>query len=353
MVVIPFPTELRTRSLGRSRRVVRIWLLFLIVLVFAMVLVGGATRLTESGLSITEWKPLSGAIPPLSAAAWQEAFDQYRQSPQYALVNQGMTLTDYRTIFWWEWAHRELGRLIGLVFLGGLLWTLARRRLPGQQIAVLVLMGALLGAQGLVGWIMVASGLKPGMTAVEPLKLTLHLLLACLFFAGLVAAYIGIGGGANREAAPRAALWTARIAVVFAFVQLAFGGLMAGHHAGLTYNTWPLMDGSLVPEGLGMLRPAWTNLVDNVTTIQFDHRIGAYALLLAILIAAIQARKVGPDAARRGLVAAGLALAQVGLGIATLIAIVPLHLALAHQGIALVLLLSLIWNASVLRSSGS
>ena len=280
MVAVPFqPTVADARRTG-SGRALRAWLLLLIVLVFAMVLVGGATRLTESGLSITEWQPVGGAVPPLGAAAWQEAFDLYRQSPQYELLNQGMSLADFKRIYWWEWAHRELGRFIGLVYIAGFLWFALRRKASGRTLVLLAGMGLLLGTQGLVGWIMVASGLEPGMTAVAPIKLTLHLVLACLFFAALVAMYVRLGGAEAERASSKARAW-AWLLLALAFVQIALGGLVAGHDAGLTYNTWPLMDGQLVPEGLALLRPSWLNLVDNVTTIQFNHRLGAYLLALA------------------------------------------------------------------------
>jgi cytochrome c oxidase assembly protein subunit 15 len=335
-------------DVGRQRRAVRLWLLALILLVFAMVLVGGATRLTESGLSITEWELVTGTLPPMSDAAWQAEFERYRQTPQYELLNEGMRLADFRTIYWWEWAHRELGRFIGLVYIGGFLWFALRRAVPGRTIAILAGMGVLLGAQGVVGWIMVASGLEPGMTAVAPIKLALHLTLACLFFAALVVMFVRLGG-ATREPAPGTPRWGARLLVLLVFVQIALGALVAGRDAGLTYNTWPLMDGRLVPSGLALLQPLWLNVVDNITTIQFDHRIGAYVLAAVILAYAVVLRR-GPGPARsRALLMSLLVLAQLALGIATLVLVVPLPLALAHQALALILLLVLVWNASVLR----
>jgi cytochrome c oxidase assembly protein subunit 15 len=343
-VLLPASVSARPDGL----RPVRIWLGFLIVLVFAMVLVGGATRLTESGLSITEWKPVTGAVPPLSAAAWQADFELYRGSPQYELLNQGMSLAEFQTIYWWEWGHRQLGRFIGLVYLAGFLWFALRRAVSSWVAGALFAMGLLLGTQGLVGWIMVASGLQPGMTAVAPVKLTLHLTLASLFFASLVAAYVRLGGAA-REGAPPGLRRMAWALVALAFVQIALGGLVAGHDAGLTYNTWPLMDGKFVPSGLTLLEPFWLNLVDNVTTIQFNHRIGAYLLGAGVLAYAAWVWGA-PSAVRgRGVLLAGLVLAQLGLGIATLVHVVPIGLALAHQGLAMVLLLALVWNASVLR----
>ena len=353
MVALPIQSsEARARVRGESLRGVRVWLLFLILLVFAMVLVGGATRLTESGLSITEWNLVAGALPPLDDTAWQAAFDLYRQSPQYDLLNQGMSLEAYKTIYWWEWAHRELGRFIGLVYIAGFIWFAARRVVTGRALAILAAMGLLLGTQGIVGWVMVASGLEPGMRAVEPLRLTLHLTLASLFFASLVAMFVKLGG-AQRENARPGERFAARAIVVLAFVQIALGGLVAGHDAGLTYNTWPLMDGRLVPHGLGMIEPLWLNAFDNITTIQFNHRLGAYVLAAAIFAYAVAMRRAEKPAIGRALLLSALVLAQITVGIATLINVVPTPLALSHQAIALILLFVLVWNASVFRRASA
>lgn len=330
-------------------RAVRLWLLALIVLVFAIVLVGGATRLTESGLSITEWNLVTGTLPPLSDAAWQAEFERYRQTSQYELLNAGMSLADFRTIYWWEWAHRALGRVIGLVYIGGFLWFAVRRAVPPATIAALAALGLLLLAQGLVGWIMVASGLKPGMVSVAPVKLALHLTLACLFFAALVVMFVRLGG-ARGEAASlslRAGAWAL---VVLTFVQIAAGAFVAGHDAGLTYNTWPLMDGRLIPKGLATLEPLWLNWVDNVTAIQFNHRMVGYGLVIAILAYAAATWNAGLESRRRALWMSALVLGQIALGVATLVTSVPLGLALAHQALALILLFALVWNAAVLQS---
>jgi cytochrome c oxidase assembly protein subunit 15 len=333
-------------------RPVRIWLLCLIVLVFAMVLVGGVTRLMEAGLSITEWNLVTGTIPPLLDEAWQEAFDRYRQSPQYELMNSGMSLDAFKTIYWWEWGHRELGRFIGLVYVGGFVWIVVRRAVSGRTFAILAGMGLLLGLQGLVGWIMVASGLQPGMTAVAPVRLMLHLTLAALFFAALVTAFVSLGGAVMEDAAP-GLRWTARLLVVVALGQIALGALVAGHDAGLTYNTWPLMDGRFVPRGLWSLDPGWLNVVDNVTTIQFNHRIGAYVLLAAFLAYGAAAFRAESALRTRAILMTVLLLAQVGVGIATLVRAVPIGFALMHQALAMILLLALVWNASVLARGTS
>ena len=345
MVAIPYSSRARRYAGEPSLRPVRLWLGALIMLVFAMVLVGGATRLTESGLSITKWNLVMGTVPPLGDAAWQDAFLLYRQSPQYELLNRGMSLTEFKTIFWWEWAHRELGRFIGVVYIAGLAWIALRRAVPPRILAVLAGIGLLLGIQGLIGWIKVASGLEPGMTAVEPVKLALHLTLACLFFAALVAMFVRLGGAA-REPVSAATRWWARGLVVLALVQIALGALVAGHDAGLTYNTWPLMDGRFVPAGLLALDPAWLNVVGNIATIQFDHRIGAYVLVAAALVHAVVMRRAPPPARARALLILALVVAQTALGIATLLHVVPIGLALAHQGLAMVLLFALVWNAS-------
>src|SRR4051794_20798558 len=240
---------------------VRAWLYVLAALVVAMVAVGGATRLTGSGLSITEWKPVAGAVPPLSEAAWAAAFEKYRQIPQYELLNKGMTLAEFKFIYLWEWSHRQLGRLIGLAFFLPMLWFWLRGTIKGRFALTLLAIGALGGLQGAIGWIMVASGLEPGMTAVAPIKLMLHLVTASAILACLVFVAAGLrqeGGGAatkrlegaRSDAGP--GLVVPRVLVALVFLQIALGGLVAGSKAGFTYNTWPLMDGQLLPPGAAL-----------------------------------------------------------------------------------------------------
>jgi cytochrome c oxidase assembly protein subunit 15 len=291
---------------------------------------------------------VTGAVPPLSSEAWASEFKLYRQSPQYQLLNQGMALADFKAIYWWEWGHRQLGRFIGLVFAAGLVAFATTRALSGRTLATLVGMGLLLGAQGAVGWIMVASGLQPGMTAVAPVRLTLHLVLACLFFASVAALYVRLGG-ARREPASAGIRAFAWLLVLLGLAQIALGGLVAGHDAGLVYNTWPLMDGRLVPSGLTLLQPFWLNVVDNVATIQFNHRLGAYLLVGAILAFLLAVRNGAAALRQRALLMMVLVLAQIALGVATLLGGVPMGLALMHQGLAVTLLLVLVWNAAVLR----
>ncbi len=329
----------------------RLWLAVTALLVFGMVLVGGATRLTDSGLSITEWKPVVGAIPPLSQDDWQAEFTLYQQTPQYALLNDGMSLAEFKVIYWWEWGHRQLGRLIGLVFLGGLVWFSARRVVSLRQGLMLFATGLLLGTQGLIGWIMVASGLEPGMTAVAPVKLTLHLTLACLFFAALIVLIARLGRADGDAGSPglRAGAWAITVAV---FVQIALGGLVAGHDAGLTYNTWPLMDGDFVPDGLAALSPFWMNIVDNITAIQFNHRIGAYVLTLLIGLHTLLAWRSAAPTARQRLAGLSVLIAlQMVLGVVTLVYVVPFSAALAHQGVALIMLAVAVWHTARLRPS--
>lgn len=323
-----------------SHRGIRLWLWSVAALVFVMVVVGGATRLTGSGLSITEWKPITGALPPLSAQSWAEEFGKYRASPQYQLLNQGMSLGEFQFIYWWEWGHRQLGRFIGLVYLAGFLVVALRRLLPAGRTATLFGMGLLLGLQGAIGWIMVASGLEPGMTAVAPVKLTLHLTFAGLFFASVVAFATMLTPPRRSESGRgRAAAW---LLLLLVFAQIALGGLVAGSRAGFTFNSWPLMDGALVPPASILFAgtPFWENFVDNVALVQFNHRLGAYLLLAAALWHAWRMRMAAPGSgsARRASAIAGLVLAQAALGVVTLLLVVPLWAGLAHQALGFMVL---------------
>lgn len=334
---------------------IRRWLWIVALLVFAMVVVGGATRLTGSGLSITEWRPVTGALPPLSDAAWALEFEKYRASPQYELLNSGMALGDFKFIYWWEWGHRQLGRFIGLVYLAGFLVVALWRLLPWRQVVVLFGMGLLLGLQGTIGWIMVASGLQPGMVAVAPVKLTLHLVFAGFFFASVVAFASWLTPLRRIEPARgRAAAW-ALLALLF--VQIALGGLVAGSKAGFTFNTWPLMDGALVPPPATLFAqvPFWENFVDNVALVQFNHRLGAYLLLAFALWHLLSLRREAPGsgAAKRATAIAGLVLAQSALGIVTLLLIVPLWAGLAHQALGFTVLAMGVVHVTRTQAAGS
>ena len=327
---------------------VRRWLILVALLVLVMVTIGGATRLTGSGLSITEWKPISGAIPPLDAASWAAEFERYKQIPQYKLQNAGIGLDEFKTLFWWEWSHRQLGRFIGLVFAAGFVAGLVLGYLKGARALKLLGLGLLLGTQGLVGWIMVASGLQEGMVAVAPVKLALHLTLACAFFAATVW-MIGECSPHDHSQKTNGRLRTTALALlVLVFLQVALGGLVAGNKAGLVYNTWPLIDGALIPpvNALFFEQPWWLNFFDNHLTVQFMHRLGAYLLLIGAVWHVFDVKRmVGRSAmSRSSHMLAGLVFLQAALGIVTLILVVPLWAGLAHQGLAVIALGAAVMN---------
>ncbi|GLS42486.1 COX15/CtaA family protein [Methylobacterium brachythecii] len=330
-----------TAALRPHRRAVRIWLYGLAALVVAMVALGGATRLTGSGLSITEWKPVTGAVPPLSEADWAAEFDKYRGTPQYKILNEGIGLESFKALYWWEWAHRLLGRLIGLAFFLPLIVFWLRGALDRRLGLGLVALGVVGAFQGAIGWIMVASGLQPGMTAVAPVKLALHLTTASLILAGLVWLAAGTRSTALSPAPGRLRAGAVAL-MVLVLVQIALGGLVAGSHAGLAYNTWPTMNGLLVPplDALFATAPWIENFVDNLTLVQFNHRVVAYLVVLVAVLHALDARLIahGTGAGRRAAGVAILALGQMGLGIVTLLLAVPLWAALAHQVFAMAVL---------------
>jgi cytochrome c oxidase assembly protein subunit 15 len=329
-----------TSIYATHRRAIRVWLLAVAALIFAMVLVGGATRLTESGLSITEWQPVTGTIPPLSDAAWQAEFDKYKTIPQYQKMNRGMSLAAFKTIFWWEWTHRLLGRLIGAAFLLPFLLFLWRGWVePSLRSRLWAIFG--LGAvQGAVGWWMVASGLA-GRTEVSQYRLAFHLTLACAIYVAIVWTADRLVTRPAAVVAPRLRV-TANVLLVLVLAQIYLGALTAGLRAGLTYNTWPLIDGAFVPSSAHLFfdEPLWRNFFENTLTVQFDHRMMAYTVLLVALLHAADAlwmKGRGPRAT--GALALALAVTvQAALGILTLLHQAPIGLALAHQGMALVVL---------------
>lgn len=323
--------EATARPAGAGLKAVRIWLYCVAALIVAMVVVGGATRLTESGLSITEWKPVTGALPPLSDADWQAEFDKYKTIPQYEILNKGMGLESFKQIFWWEWAHRLLGRVIGFAFLLPFLWFLARGQIRGMLAVKTGILFVLGGLQGAIGWWMVASGLSERVS-VSQYRLAIHLTLACVILSATVAVARSL---VPRPAGPsggglRAGAW---LILVLVLVQIFAGGLVAGLDAGMSFNTWPLMDGALIPaaDKLAILSPFWRNLFENVLTVQFQHRMLAYALWLATLLHALQARRTGGFAASQAWILFALMSAQAALGILTLVFVVPLDIALTHQ----------------------
>jgi heme a synthase len=322
-------------------RPVALWLFAVAFLVLCMVVVGGATRLTGSGLSITEWKPISGVIPPLSQAAWQAEFANYQRIPQYRLINHGMSLQAFQGIYWWEWTHRLLGRLLGVVFAVPFLVFLAMGSLPRRLIWRCVVLFALGGLQGGVGWLMVRTGIVPkDAIAVAPEALAAHLGFALFLFGALIWTALEALAGAPRSShQPRWALAALAIAVL-ALIQCVLGALVAGNHAGLIYNDWPLMAGHLFPKAY-WIGGLWTSLLHSQAAVQFNHRLGAYLLLALAIGSAIAARQsplVGRATQGLFLATAVLVSLQACLGIATLMMRAPLGLSALHQvGATLVL----------------
>jgi cytochrome c oxidase assembly protein subunit 15 len=318
---------------------VRWWLIGVAALIALMVLVGGATRLTESGLSIVEWKPVTGTLPPLTSAQWQEAFEGYKKIPQYRELNAGMTLAEFKTIFWWEWSHRLLGRFIGVAYLLPFLYFLWRGALSAELKRRLWLIFGLGALQGAVGWWMVASGLTQR-TEVSQYRLAAHLILALVIFSVIVWTVRRMQVRPAAAVAPRLKLFS-QLLLGLTFLQIYFGALVAGLRAGRAYNTWPTIDGAFIPsaERLFFEQPWWRNLFDNLLTVQFEHRMTAYLLLVVALWHAIDATR-----ARAGVVVGGAwwllaaLLLQAVLGILTLLNQVPIDLALAHQAMAIVVL---------------
>ncbi|WP_430448961.1 heme A synthase [Rhodophyticola sp.] len=328
---------------GRGRALVRVWLMVLFALVVVMIAVGGLTRLTDSGLSITEWAPVTGAVPPLSAEDWQAEFDAYRAIPEYQLQNRGMSLDEFKVIYWWEWGHRQLGRVIGLVWVLGFVGFLATRRMPVGWTGRLLLLGALGGLQGAIGWWMVSSGLEAGMLDVASYRLAVHLGLAFVIL-GLIAWYVMALG---RE---EAALMQARRngdrrlkgmstgLLHLTFLQVVIGALVAGIDAGRNYVDWPLMAGGFTPPDMWALDPVWRNLFENDGTVQFFHRIVGYLLVLFGIGAWFAARRSALVSTRRSFDwLAVILFGQMVLGIVTVMHSAPWHLAILHQFGAVVL----------------
>ena len=314
---------------------VRAWLYGIAALVFCMVIVGGATRLTDSGLSITEWQPLLGAIPPLTEADWLLALEKYRQIPEYQFVNKGMSLEDFKFIYWWEWAHRFFGRIIGLAFFLPFAFFAVRGALTTKtalRCGVLFVLG---GLQGALGWYMVASGLVDRVD-VSQYRLAAHLTLATVIFGAVL--WVAFGLGQDRRAPSGGREWWALAIVALIILQVAAGGFVAGIDAGFGFNTWPLMEGALIPKGLFVADPWWRNMFENALTVQFNHRVLAY--IIAIAVAAYAYAEQSRESM---LILASVAL-QIVLGIWTLLWAVPLWLGLAHQGGALIVLAAAIWN---------
>jgi heme a synthase len=330
------------RAAGRrSRRLVATWLFAVAFMILVMIVLGGVTRLTGSGLSIMEWAPIAGTLPPMSGAEWQRLHHLYQQIPQYVLVNDGLGLADFKRIFWLEWSHRLWGRLIGLAFVVPMIWFWMSGRIERRLRPRLALLFVLGGLQGAVGWFMVASGFEPDATAVSPYRLVIHLALAL----ALYTAILWTGLTVLRPVPPRPPAgrslhrlaWACSACV--ALTMLA-GGFVAGTHAGFDYNTFPLMDGRLVPQDYARLEPFERNLTENIAAVQFDHRLLATLTAMASIVTLVVGFAMrSPRAARFALLAfLGAALAQYGIGVATLLLVVPIALATLHQAVAMLVL---------------
>ena len=314
---------------------VRAWLLGMAALIFCMVIVGGATRLTDSGLSITEWKPLLGAIPPMTGAQWLDAFQKYQQIPEYHLVNKGMSLSEFEFIYWWEWSHRFLGRVIGLAFFLPFAYfavTGALNRSTAIRCGILFVLG---GLQGALGWYMVASGLVDRVD-VSQYRLAAHLSLATFIYGAIL--WVAFGLGLKRHMPETGRQWLALLIAALVLLQIAAGGFVAGLDAGFGYNSWPLIDGAVVPQGLFAAEPWWRNMFENALTVQFNHRNLAYVIFVLVAVQAYMSRS------QPSLLLLAAVLAQIALGVWTLLWVVPLWLGLAHQGGALIVFAAAIWN---------
>ena len=321
-------------------RAVRWWLIAMATLIFAMVLVGGSTRLTESGLSIVEWKPVAGTLPPLNETQWTTAFEAYKTIPQYRELNAGMSLSEFKTIFWWEWSHRLLGRFIGFAYLVPFLFFLWRGAFTPELKKRLWIIFGLGGLQGAVGWWMVASGLTQR-TEVSQYRLATHLMLALTIFAAIVWTLRRLSDRPRLQSAT-SLKWTGVALLALTFLQIYFGALVAGLRAGRAYNTWPTIDGAFIPDPARLFfeTPWWRNFFDNVLTVQFTHRMTAYALLaLACMhvVQTVRAKSAKPVIAGALALVAAISL-QAVIGIVTLLYQVPIGPALAHQAVALVVL---------------
>lgn len=334
------------------------WLLAVALLIALMVTVGGLTRLTGSGLSITEWRPVTGVVPPLSEGAWKAEFAKYQRIPQYRLENPNMDLADFKAIYWWEWSHRLLGRLLGVAFLVPFLFFAATGAVSRKDMPRMLGLFLLGGLQGFVGWWMVKSGLETRVS-VSQYRLAIHLGVAIILLGAILWAALDYLRPRRALApppdapcvAPRDNLALAALGfVVLVYLQMLLGALVAGLHAGLIYNTWPSMNGRLFPEGAFFFKPWWVNFGDNAGLAQFDHRIGAYVVALSALALWYAGRAFGrvPTSAHAVLAVTGF---QVALGIVTLLNQAPVALAALHQATAVALYATAVWHAHALRAS--
>ncbi|MCB5197958.1 COX15/CtaA family protein [Loktanella sp. TSTF-M6] len=336
------PGGIDARGQG-ARGAIRIWLMMLFALLVVMIAVGGLTRLTDSGLSITEWAPISGAVPPLNDADWQAEFEAYKQIPEYQLQNAGMSLAEFKVIYWWEWGHRQLGRVIGLVWAMGFFGFLAARKIPQGWTGRLFFIGALGGLQGAIGWWMVSSGLTGEQLDVKSYRLATHLGLAFVIF-GFITWYI------MKIARRSADLLTARrasdatlvrlttVLIGLTFLQIILGALVAGIDAGRAYPDWPLMAGGFLPPQMWELSPVWRNLFENNGTVQFIHRMSGYFLFVFALFVWWRSRRSANTRTRQAFaLMMGMMVVQMVIGIWTVMMMAPAHIAILHQFGAVVL----------------
>jgi len=348
MIDLPSNTKI-----PRNKNHVAHWLFFVMLLVVAMIVLGGATRLTNSGLSITEWRPITGALPPLSHEAWLSEFEKYKQIPEFMAEHPDMDLKGFEFIYFMEWSHRQLGRFIGLAFTIPFFVFLFRKKLRGAKQwrfwAILIL----IGLQGAIGWWMVASGLTNDRVDVHPVRLATHLGLAFIILAFLFWTWRDQREGwpARLSAGPMTGRTKLLAGIVF--LQIISGALVAGTHAGKTYNTWPLMDGRIFPSGYFAENPLWKNITDNITAIQFNHRTLAYIVLAIAIWVFMSTRKSNGEVKPASEILMALVLWQVVLGIATLLMVAPLGISLLHQFSSILVFLAAIWTMRAARYSGT
>jgi len=329
----------------KSRNAVGLWLLAVALVILAMVVIGGLTRLTGSGLSITQWDPITGVIPPLNDAQWADAFAQYQRIPQYAAENQGMSLDGFKGIFWWEWTHRFLGRLVGFVFLVPFAWFAATGAIARKEWPRFVVLFALGGLQGLIGWWMVQSGLETRIS-VAPYRLAIHLGAAVILLGAMVWTALDYLRGPGNGKTPRYAMGF----IALIYVQMLLGALVAGLHGGLIYNTWPDMNGRLLPEDAFFYAPWWRNFFENPGLAQFDHRMVAYAVAALVIVIYARAIRLAGSAKKSGKIATVLVVIQIFLGIVTLLFRAPESLAVIHQLMAALLFCTAVWHAHELKA---
>ncbi len=324
-----------------DRRAIGYWLLFMTAIVLLMVMVGGATRLTESGLSMVDWRPVTGTLPPLNDTEWAEEFAKYQTSPEYRLRNSDMTVEEFKGIFYWEWGHRLLGRLIGLFFFVPMVWFWLKGRVPQRYKPKLLVLFVLGGSQGLLGWYMVMSGLVDE-PAVSHYRLTAHLGLALFIMAALFWTALSLLRPEPVRGDKQVKILTHITATVL-IIQILMGALVAGLKAGLIFNSWPMMGEGFVPDGLLAIDPMWLNFLDNAITVQFDHRIGAYILFGLSLILIWRGRTQSATLRQATLLFAAAVVLQMMLGIMTLILEVPVSWGTAHQGGGAIILLLMVY----------